>query len=132
MKRGYRVAGLSLMLAAALACSSDPDDGGCGDEALNFSVTPGINPSISWAPSCGIAQLRIIRNSNDTEIWAFVASENSVLPAVSYGQTPVGATQTNPPETLIFDEAYTVRVAVLDPDSGLLIVVGSTEFTPTL
>lgn len=132
MKRGYRVAGLSLMLAAALACSSDPDDGACGEEELAFAVTPGISPSISWAPSCGIAQFRIIRNSNDTEIWAFVASENSVLPAVAYGQTPVGATQTNPPETLIFEETYTVRVAVLDPDSGLLIVVGSAQFTPTL
>ncbi|HEU4827842.1 MAG TPA: hypothetical protein VFT04_01470 [Gemmatimonadales bacterium] len=134
MKRGYRVAGLSLMLAAAFACGSDdPDDGRCGEEVLNFSVTPGINPSISWAPSCTIAQLRINRNEEgNPEIWAFVASSNSVLPAVTYGQTPIGATETNPPETLIFDATYTITVAVEDPESGLLLVVGSTEFTPTL
>jgi hypothetical protein len=131
MKRGYRVAGLSLMLAAAFACGSDePDDGRCGEEALNFVVTPGFNPTISWAPSCGIAQFRINRNiENNPEIWAFVASANTVLPPITYGQTPVGATQTNPSEALLPGETYTVTVAVLDPDSGLLIVAGSTEFT---
>lgn len=132
MKRGYRVAGLSLLLAAAVACGSDgPDDGRCGDETLTFAVTPGINPTIGWAPSCSIAQLRVIRNSNQAEVWSFVATSNSVLPSVAYGQAPVGTTQTTPPAVLLFDESYTVRVAVLDPDSDVLVVVGSGEFTPT-
>ncbi len=131
MKRGYRVAGLSLMLAAAVACGSDePEDGRCGEEALSFVVTPGFTPTISWAPSCGIAQLRVNRNiENDPEVWAFVASANTVLPPVTYGQTPIGATQTTPPVGLLPGETYTVTLAVLDPDSGLLIVVGNTEFT---
>lgn len=133
MKRGYRVAGLSLMLAAALACGSDdPDDGRCGEESLNFAVTPGINPTISWTPSCSIAQLRVIRNSDDTEVWSFVAPSNAVLPSVAYGQAPLGTTETTEAAVLLFDQGYTVRVAVLDPDSDLLIVVGSAEFTPTL
>lgn len=133
MKRGYRVAGLSLMLAAAVACGSDgPDDGRCGEEALSFAVTPGINPTISWAPSCSIAQLRVIRNSDQSEVWSFVASSNSVLPSVAYGQAPVGTTQTTGPTGLLFDQEYTVRVAVLDPDSDLLVVVGSGQFTPAL
>ena len=132
MKRGYRVAGLSLLLAAGLACGSDgPDDGRCGEEALTFAVTPGINPTIGWAPSCTIAQLRVIRNSNQTEVWSFVASANSVSPTVAYGQAPLGTTQTTAPAVLLSDQSYTIRVAVLDPDSDLLVVVGSGEFTPT-
>jgi hypothetical protein len=133
MKRGYRVAGLSLLLAATFACGSDgPDDERCGEEILSFSVTPGINPTIGWSPTCTIAQLRIIHNETDTEVWAFVASSNSVEPGVAYGQTPVGASETNPPETLVFNDTYTVRVAVLDPDENLLLVIGSVEFTPEL
>ena len=132
MKRGYRFAGLSLLLAAAVACSSDgPDDGRC-EEALTFDVSSGINPTISWTPDCSVAQLRIIRNSDQSEVWAFVATSNAVVPAVTYGQTPVAATETTPPETLVIDATYTVRIAVLDPDSGLLLVAGSTEFTPSL
>jgi len=133
MKRGYRVAALSLMLAAAFACGSDgPDDGRCGEEALVFSVTPGIHPTIGWTPNCTIAQLRIIDKETDTEVWSFVASSNSIEPGVVYGETPVGATETNPAETLVFNDTYTVRVAVLDPDENLLLVIGSVEFTPEL
>lgn len=130
MKRGYRVAGLSLMLAAAFACGSgEPEDDRCGEDALEFTVTPGFNPVISWAPVCSIAHLRINRNVEDNpEIWAFVASSNSVLSPVTYGQTPIGATETNPPETLIIGDTYTITMAALDPDTGLLLVVGSAEF----
>lgn len=132
MKRGYRVAGLSLMLAAAFACGSDePDDGRCGEEVLTFAVTPGLNPTIAWAPSCGIAQLRVNRNiEGNPEVWSFVAAANSVLPPVTYGQEPLGTTETTAPVFLLGGESYTVTVAVLDPDSNLLLVVGSAEFVP--
>lgn len=131
MKRGYRVAGLSLMLAAAFACGSDgPDDDSCGDEALSFAVTPAFNPTISWAPNCGIAHFRVNRNVEDNpEIWSFVASANTVLPPVVFGQTPLGATETKAPDFLITGQVYTVTVAVRDPETGLLVVVGTTEFT---
>jgi hypothetical protein len=119
------------MLAVAVACGSDaPDDGRC-TETLAFTVTPGINPTFAWAPSCTIAQLRVIRNSNDAEVWSFVAGSNSVSSPVAYGQVPIGATETHANEVLLFDEEYTVRVAVLDPDEGLLLVAGSAAFTPT-
>jgi hypothetical protein len=133
MKRGYQVAALSLLLAAAFACGSDgPDDGRCGEEALAFSVTGGTHPTIGWSPNCTIAQMRIIHNETDTEVWAIVASSNSIEPGVVYGETPVGATETNPPESLFFNDTYTVRLAVLDPDENLLLVIGSVEFTPGL
>lgn len=131
MTRGNRLAGTVLMFAAALSCSSDPDDGRC-QEQLTFSITAGITPTFSWAPECGVAQLRVTRDEDDAEIWAFVASSNSVTGPVTYGQAPAGTTVTNPHETLTFDDAYTVRVAVLDPDTGLLIVAGTAGFTPAL
>ncbi|HEX6644592.1 MAG TPA: hypothetical protein VF037_07940 [Gemmatimonadales bacterium] len=118
------------MLAAAFACGSEePEDGRCTED-LAFTITPGINPTFAWTPNCTIAQLRVIRNSTDEEVWSFVASSNSVSPAVTYGQVPIGADETHENEVLLFGQEYTVRVAVLDPDEGLLLVAGDATFVP--
>ncbi|HLS47052.1 MAG TPA: hypothetical protein VK012_00920 [Gemmatimonadales bacterium] len=130
MRSGSRVAATALLLAAALACGSDaPDDGRC-EETLTFAITSGINPTFGWSPNCSIAQLRVTRDSDDAEIWSFLASSNAIRPPVAYGQVPVGANETNPPETLTFGAGYTLRIAILDSETGLLLVAGSEPFVP--
>jgi len=118
------------MLATALACGSDaPDDGRC-EGTLTFAITTGINPTFGWSPNCSIAQLRVTRDSDDAEIWSFLASSNAIRSPVTYGQVPVGANETNPPETLTFGAEYTLRIAILDSETGLLLVAGSEPFVP--
>ena len=123
--------GATLVLAALTACSDSngPDDGRC-EEAVNIVVTPGTSPTITWAPACTVAQLRVAKAVDGEDMWAVLSSTNSINPGVEYGQTPAGATTTRLPAPLLPGTEYRVILSVFDPESNELLVAATRLFTP--
>ena len=117
-----------------VACGeSGPDDNRC-DVALNFQVTPGLNPVFAWSPACTVAQVRVVKEAEgddpEVEVWSVVASGNTITGPVTYGAAPAGTTETTPEAVLTLGDAYRLVVAVRNPETGVLLVGGLYPFTP--
>jgi hypothetical protein len=131
MKR-IALGGFVLLAGLAVACSDSngPEDNRC-EEAVSIQAGSGTTPSIGWTPVCTVAQLRVVEAATDgDEMWAIIASTNTILPGLTYGVTPSGATATRLPVPLSIGTEYRIVVSILDPASGQFLVTGTGSFTP--
>ena len=129
------LAGLSVMV---LACddSSGPEDGACeGVTPLSIDAA-GSPPNISWTPSCGVAEVEVIRLDNDAggpdvneTVWRVQSTSNNITPAVQYGAAPTGTTEIVPEATLVSGEQYSVAIRVFDATNGVYFLQASATFT---
>jgi hypothetical protein len=106
---------LLFLLSGLLGCRDATAPAAC-DEPLNVLVSPGVTPSITWSPRCGISQLIVMSESRFGEpvamVWGFTVSELTPLgPGVRYGQAPRGATEMMPAQPLRAGASYRVWVS---------------------
>jgi hypothetical protein len=107
-----RSAVLALLLGGLSGCQGTTAPAAC-DGTLDVLVTPGVTPTFSWSPSCGISALVVTDESSvgAPAVWAFTVSEFAPLgPGVRYGRLPHGATELNAAQSLRAGASYHVYV----------------------
>lgn len=130
---------LAGLAVAVLACDdgAGPDDGACdGPSDLSIDAA-GSPPLFTWTPSCGVADVEVIRLDNDgpggpntdESVWRIQASSNTITPPVTYGSVPVGATEFIPDAVLVSGEQYNVVTRVYDPVSDQYLLQNQEVFT---
>lgn len=128
----------SLLLATIVftsACSSGTDEQfRCdGTQAITVqTASPHTVPQFSWTGSCPIWTLQVSYvDSTSTVQTAWVmatqGAQNAVLPPVTYGVTPTGATSPGA-LPLVTGRAYTVRISSWDSAKGQPGFVGLGSF----
>jgi hypothetical protein len=106
------------------------------DQEVSVSVSPGLRPTFTWEPACGMASLQVWNNATNANGWVVYSGSNSAAnplrPGVSYGQAPIGSIAPGPASPLQAGEAYTVEMYrwIGDPGIGSLFPRGSAVFTP--
>jgi len=117
MKLDWRI---GVALAATLIACTEPTKhpAGCqGDVSLAVGIasTGSDVPLFGWSPACGISMLTVetVPGAGGAGIlvWQFTAPENAqVGPAIVYGRTPRGATETRPALQLSTGVTYRLTV----------------------
>ena len=123
MKLNWRV---GVALAATLVACTEPTKhpAGCsGDVALAVGITGGGPdvPLFGWSPACGISRLNVetvpAAGGAGILVWQFTAPEKAQIgPAIVYGRTPRGATETH--AALQLSTGVTYRLTVWSTVGG--------------
>ena len=109
---------LALLFSGLLGCKDATAPAAC-EGPLQVVVSPGVTPSISWSPACGISYLVVMAapaspGALETMVWGFTVPELTPLgPGVRYGRLPRGATEMVPAQPLRAGAAYRVYVTYL-------------------
>jgi hypothetical protein len=116
--------------AAALSlggCSSttNVEDGRFCDGPVQVTVA-GTAPRISWAPSCGFRQLRIVAvnapSSGPFVRWQIDANSRLIFPDLGYGDVPTGVQAVFPPTALIAGETYQLTLVPVRPSAPTISI----------
>src|SRR3954465_874142 len=107
----------ALLLGALLGCHDATAPAAC-DGKLDVLVTPGVTPTFSWSPTCGISELLVFKEpapfvagEYESLLWRFTVSELTPIgPGVRYGNAPRGATVSKTSETLRPGSEYRIVV----------------------
>ena len=125
---------LAVLLSGLLGCRDATAPAAC-DGALDVQVSPGITPTISWSPKCGISELVVFGESPNAVVpgpvlWRFTVSELAPLgPGVRYGSTPHAATESTPAQPLRAGTTYHVMVMYVVGGDGIA-AQGTRTFVP--
>jgi hypothetical protein len=116
-------------------------EGGCQSQ-INFAVSSGLTPRISWSPSCKLGVLAVAVSpglslrpgSRPGGAWMIKTSDqlgpdNLLTPAIRYGEPPQNASTLQPPQPLEAGVLYVVQGWVYDLN-GQPIAAGTTPFRP--
>ena len=119
---------LALGAFVSLACSDGTGPGDCkaNTGSVNVTVTSGATVTFEWQPRCAVALVLVEQDASDQ--WAISApgfdetattAANVILPPITYGQTPAGAEEFQPPETLVAGTTYEVVLwKMVDPGTN--------------
>ena len=144
-QRSLLLFGLGITLAlSSTACgdSSGPKELAACEAGVPLSVGTGLTPVFSWAPDCTALTLYVKTSegpqgagANNT-VWAIQvppdsqgAVANRIRSGVTYGETPLAATELVPPIALKSGVPYTVFLEVSTGGASAR-VVASSIFTP--
>lgn len=93
-------------------------------ESIEFEVTGGTSPVISWQPECKLHELAVM----DREwMYVFWSVDGELTPPIRYGVVPKGGTPSPPARPLHADSTYLLLGAIRD---RTVTYVGQLEFTP--
>jgi hypothetical protein len=109
--RRFLVAG-SVLVAAGAGCSNPAEVSECHGN-VEVTVTPGPAPVFNWAPDCGLSFLTVLDRGDQSQgYWDVSAAspENTLVPPITFGVTPKGASGQPPNQPLRAGGAYLVRV----------------------
>jgi hypothetical protein len=101
---------------------------------IAVTVSPGLEPDISWSPQCGISSLSVTTLPGGpadygTVMWSAYVNETSPFgPNIRYGRAPVGAS-TQSPLALKAGTRYRIWLYQTVGQDGITSE-GITEFTP--
>jgi hypothetical protein len=109
-------------------------------------VSPGLTPTITWSPACGIGSISIVRQWYDSAsgigmseaVWAIETSNEGdpLVPPVAYGVVPTGFHVVWSPKPLVAGQSYnlTLEVHSREPVGPVLFVgfdpVTRLDFSP--
>jgi hypothetical protein len=86
----------------------------CPDNQVSVSVSAGVQPIISWTPTCGMSSLNLFPAAGGASLWVLYsgsqASENPFRSGIRYGDAPEGALEVTGPEPLAAGTQYTVII----------------------
>lgn len=116
---------LLLLVPAFAGCGSVPTEvlsnpNRCRQD-VQASVSPGLTPTFSWTPACGVGALSVVRQWVDSTgssygqlVWAIETSneEDPLGPSVPYGVTPQGFPSGSPAKPLVTGQWYTLTLEV--------------------
>lgn len=125
-----RAARAYVLVSAAwlTVCATPHDVAGCSGD-VEISVIRYNPPVISWVPNCGISTL-VVADAANQPVWSVHGGigRNGLVPPVTFGVVPSGATEEIPPGELQHGNFYIVRVFRLVRDrSGELQLVSAGE-----
>jgi hypothetical protein len=107
----------------------------CPGDQVSVTVSGGLSPTISWAPSCGISSLMVYPTAGGSALWVLYsgqqAAENPFRSGIRYGQAPAGALEVTGPVLLAAGTSYTVIVYRTEAgDGGARLQAGVATFRP--
>jgi hypothetical protein len=121
--------GLALTLRALLfslilliSCGSENPTGPivpvC-DSSIVVTVSEGAAPVIDWSPDCRLFRILVEADGGSADLWnVFTEGSNAILPPVTYGQLPLGATEATSAEALTSGTTYRVYLFKLTESSS--------------
>lgn len=142
----------TLCVLGALACGDDgtgpeEDPSACTDDTGTVEVTvdAAATPTFTWSPACAVSLFLIEEDGSDvwgvdngTGNWGDPATGNVILPPITFGTVPEGASELQPAEDLIVGRTYEVVLWRAVPESstatcverfGTICLMAVTEFT---
>ena len=112
---------LAFLFFGLVACGDDgqgPEPIACTDDtgSVEVTVTTGASVRFDWEPACAVALLIVEQEASD-RWWSIGTAiidepllaelrENLITPPVTYGVTPSGVDELQPPETLVAGVTY--------------------------
>jgi hypothetical protein len=110
----FRIAVLAGLAFMSLTCSdsSGPVFEDC-PERVEVQASPGVTPTFSWSPACGMAFLHV--SMGEDLLWIVRAATDTTIPnpfasGMQYGKTPRHGHVWVGPEPLEAGKVYEVRV----------------------
>lgn len=92
----------------------------CGHD-VQAAVSPGLTPTFSWTPACGVGAISVVRQWVDSTgssygelVWAIETSneEDPLGPPVTYGMTPRGFRTVSLAKPLVAGQWYELTLEV--------------------
>ena len=118
-----RILGVILLAAASASCSSDgtaPSGASCTDATTSVDATIAVGASVTfdWTPACPVALVLVETESSGHDVWWIAtfdadsditpATENRIVPRITFGQVPSTAAHFSGPEPMVAGTTYTL------------------------
>ena len=87
-------------------------DPGCA-EITSVTITPGVRPSVSWAPSCLLGAVRF-ETADGEHLWSALATGNKIRGPVVYSELPADAYATGAGAPLVPGTTYALLLGVVE------------------
>jgi hypothetical protein len=130
-----RRAFLAFLFFGLVACGDDgqgPEPIACTDDtgSVEVTVTTGASVRFDWEPACAVALLIVEQEASDR--WLIGTAivdepllaelrENIITPPVTYGVTPSGVDELQPPETLVAGVTYELILRRVFPENSTAV-----------
>ena len=123
---------LAFLFFGLVACGDDgqgPEPIACTDDtgSVEVTVTTGASVRFDWEPACAVAFLIVEQEASsrwrigtaiiDAPLFALL-EENIITPPVTYGVTPSGVDELQPPETLVTGATYELTLWRVFPENS--------------
>ena len=113
------VAALSVSILACDDGGTEPTPSAC-ESVASIEIEGGVQPGLSWTPRCAVATISVQDSASGEDLWRVTALpsdgdgtfDNALLPGISYGNVPPGATQLFEAQPLQQGTAYLVVLSV--------------------
>ena len=123
---------LAFLVFGSVACGDDgqgPEPIACTDDtgSVEVTVTTGASVQFDWEPACAVAALIVEQEASDRWLIGTASglgtlilelSENLITPPVTYGVTPSGVDEIQPPETLVAGVTYELILWRVFPENS--------------